>query len=709
MFRLISLSIFLLFSLNLHSQAKVDLDQSVPLWMEYEANSNEATLNWIADSNASNYYVSKVSTFQSLIPLGTLEGSATDFFVGALSKGDIYSFHIRKDIAGRGIINVGIEIPAVHKRGRCLIAIDDILSLPLANEIDQLIEDIRMDGWQVDTLHISQEEEVVSVKSKVVEWYDENYENSQSLFLLGHIPVPYSGNSAHDGHGNHQGAWAADLFYGEVDGNWTDLFVNNTTPSREKNKNIPGDGKYDPTNNPSNLEIEVGRVDFNDLPAFPDDEIELTRQYLNKSHEFKVGNNQYPRRALVENNFSGFPEGFGQSAWRNFPAMFGGDSVTTQNYDVLLETDKYLCSYACGGGSYTSCSGVGTTSNLWVAKNIQTVFTLTFGSYFGDWDSQNNFLRSALGSGDVLVNAWAGRPAWQIFDMAIGKHIGYSAMKSQDASGSFYNQGNSPKSAHIALMGDPTLRLHPVKRAENLVANFDNGDVHLDWEASGDASHGHLIYRREIGAEWSLIAEVDSVNTFIDICLGSNTNYEYMVKALKLEYSGSGSYYNSSLGITTEVLTGENPLLTAYYPDSDMDGYGNFEGIVFECMIPPGFAENGLDCDDTNSDINPDGIEIPNNDIDEDCDGMDLLVGVDDIEGIDIKIYPNPTNGILYITGDIQDDWTYKLYNAQGLLIKSASLTNRINIENFDNGLYWLELNSDDKLRSIYKSIILIR
>jgi hypothetical protein len=542
-----------------------------------------------------------------------------------------------------------------------------------------------------------------------VDWYDSDYENSQTLFLLGHIPVPYSGNSAHDGHTNHQGAWAADLFYGEVDGNWTDIFVNNTTPSREKNKNIPGDGKYDPTSNPSNLEIEVGRVDFNDLPAFPDDEIELTRQYLNKSHEFKIGKNQYPRRALVENNFSGFVEGFGQSAWRNFPAMFGADSVSVQNYDVLLESEKYLCSYACGGGSYTSCSGVGTTANLWVAKDIKTVFTLTFGSYFGDWDSQNNFLRSALGSGDVLVNAWAGRPTWQVFDMAIGKHIGFSAMKSQDATGSFYNQGNSPKSAHIALMGDPTLRLHPVRKAENLVANFENGDVQLTWKASEDATHGHYVYKKDSESEWSWIATIDTGTTFIDICVGSNTNYEYMVKAVKLEHSGSGSYYNSSLGISAEILTGENPFLTTFYPDADMDGYGNIEGQVVGCFIPPGFAENSLDCDDTNSDINPDGIEIPNNDIDEDCDGMDLLVGVEDIDDIDIKVYPNPTSGLINIEGDLLAGWSYIIYNAQGRKLKNAVLTNRINIDEFENGLYWLELISGKRDRSVYKSIILNR
>ena len=694
MIKYISVFSFLLLLTNGISQAKVDLDRSVPVWMEYDTSSNFANLNWIADENAANYYVSKVTNGTNLMPLVTLDGDATGYIIGLMTKGEKLDFHVRKDIVGRGIISVGIELPALHERGRCLIAIDDILSDSLVTEINQLIEDITMDGWEVDTLHIPQSAEVVKVKTKIKEWYDETYGLSQTLFLLGHIPVPYSGNTQHDGHNNHQGAWAADVFYGELNGNWTDSFVDNTTPSRAKNDNIPGDGKYDQTSIPSNVELEVGRVDFHDLPAFEKDEIELTRQYLNKNHEFKIGNKEYPRRALVENNFSGFAEGFGQSGWRNFPTMFGGDSVSVKNYDVVLESNKYLFSYACGGGSYTSCSGVGTTQNLWATKDLQTVFTLNFGSYFGDWDSQNNFLRAALGSGDILVNAWSGRPIWQLYDMALGKHIGVSTKLSQDAFGTFYSQGNSAKSAHIALMGDPTLRLHAIKPAEALTATFFDGDNQLDWSTSADASHGYFVYRRESGTNWQLVAEFVESTSFLDYCVNSNTNYEYMVKAVKLERSGSGSYFNTSLGISTSILTGENPNLNIYYADNDMDGYGNAFDVTMACNIPLGFIDNFMDCDDTNADINPDGIEIPNNGIDEDCDGVDLLVGVEELEELEIVVYPNPTSGLILIGGEKLEGLRYRLYNVRGEVVKSGGLVRSIDISGEVDGLYWLEVRS---------------
>lgn len=692
------------------SQAKVDLDRSVPVWMEFDVSSNEATLKWIGDGNATNYYVSQVGAFQNLIPIATLDGTATEFKIGILNPGGVYNYHIQKDVNGRGIINVGIEVPAVHQRGRCLVVIDDLLAPPLENEIEQLMEDIEMDGWTVDTLHVSQSDEVVNVKSRIVEWYDDGYEFSQSVFLLGHVPVPYSGNTAHDGHGNHQGAWAADMFYADADGNWTDFIVNNTTPSRDANKNVPGDGKYDQTKYPSILEMEIGRVDFNNMPAFQDDEIELTRKYLNKNHAFKIGNKEYPRRALVENNFSSFPEGFGQSAWRNYPSMFGGDSVSTQNYDVVLETEKYLCSYACGGGSYTSAAGIGSTSNLWAAKDLQTVFTMTFGSYFGDWDSQNNFLRGALGSGDILTNAWAGRPVWQFFDMGLGHHIGLSAIKSQAASGSFYNQGNSSQSAHIALMGDPTLRLHPMKPAQNLNAVFIDGDIELTWDVSNDGSDGYFVYKKEAGTDWSFLVNLaDDATKFSDYCVKPNTSYSYMVKAVKLEHSGCGSYFNTSLGIATPIVSGDNPNYTAYYPDADMDGFGDPNGLLYECVVPPGFSENGLDCDDTNSEINPNGIEIPNNGIDEDCNGEDLLVSLDELEFENINIYPNPTSGILFIEGLEELNWSYSIYNSLGIRVSIGKKENRIDLQSFENGIYWIELSFEDNQKKITRPVILVK
>jgi len=59
---------------------------------------------------------------------------------------------------------------------------------------------------------------------------------------------------------------------------------------------------------------------------------------------------------------------------------------------------------------------------------------------------------------------------------------------------------------------------------------------------------------------------------------------------------------------------------TAWYPDNDGDGFGSPAGEVVECFAPPGFVEDGGDCNDDVDSIYPDADENCDG-IDNDCDG----------------------------------------------------------------------------------------
>lgn len=60
----------------------------------------------------------------------------------------------------------------------------------------------------------------------------------------------------------------------------------------------------------------------------------------------------------------------------------------------------------------------------------------------------------------------------------------------------------------------------------------------------------------------------------------------------------------------------------SWYKDSDADGFGNSTAIVLSDVQPSGYVSNSLDCDDTNADIQPNATEIPGNDLDENCDNI---------------------------------------------------------------------------------------
>ncbi len=701
-------------SLAVFAQVQSDLTKSVPLWLEFDSTTNQSVLNWMPDPLASQYQISEFEYGPNILTnlIGEVDGTTNEYTVGTLNPGELYGFQLDKttpgEASGMGLIYLGLEVPAIHDRGRCLIAIDDVLTVPLQLEIDQFMLDLTMDGWLVDTINVSRSLGVVDVKTRIQTWYDADYSSSQTLMILGRVAVPYSGNFAYDGHANHQGAWSADTYYAEMDGNWTDEFVDNTTPSRDANKNIPGDGKFDQTGIPGLVELEVGRVDFFNLPAFEEDEIELTRNYFNKNHAFRIGDKDIPRRAIIENNFASFAEGFGQSGWRSFVPMFGADQVSSGNYDVVLDTSAYLCSYACGSGSYTSAGGIGNTVNLWASKDIQTVFTMNFGSYFGDWDSQNNFLRSALASGEVLTNAWAGRPVWHLYRMALGRHIGFCAMESQNAYSFDYNQGTGAHSSHMALMGDPTLRLHPMKPASNLSLAFTDGDMNLSWEASVEAENGYFVYRKTGDGDWEILSEFSEQTSFTDHCIQPFTDYTYMVKAIRLENTGSGSYYNTSLGTTTNISVQENSAMTLFYADADMDGFGDPDMELLSCDLPAGFVDNNLDCNDENESIHPNVMEIPNNGIDEDCEDGDLVTSLNEISGKSISIYPNPTSGLLKVEIENLDNLSYKVFNTYGELVRSASLAFQLDLSDVGSGVYWLEIMDEQSLERVNKKIIVL-
>ena len=61
---------------------------------------------------------------------------------------------------------------------------------------------------------------------------------------------------------------------------------------------------------------------------------------------------------------------------------------------------------------------------------------------------------------------------------------------------------------------------------------------------------------------------------------------------------------------------------TDWYPDTDLDGYGDASGaVVTACDEPSGFTDDDSDCDDDATDVNPGATEDCNG-YDDDCDGF---------------------------------------------------------------------------------------
>ena len=538
-------------------------DRSVRMWAEAQSSPTRITLRWKAHTNTTGFTVyRKLKGATSWgAPIANLGASALEYVDNTVQTGVSYEYKVVRSTSnlgqGFGYVNAGIEIPMVEWRGTVVLIVDNTFSVPLATQLARLESDLEGDGWKVVRHDVSRTAPVTSVKSLVVNAYNADPTNVKAVLLIGHVPVPYSGNLAPDGHGEHYGAWPADVYYGDVNGTWTDNSVNSTASSWPRNHNVPGDGKFDQTTIPSPVELAVGRVDMYDLPVFGQSETALLGNYLNKLSNWKHKLMTANMRGLVDDNFTGYTDAFSQNAWRGFGPLVHPDNVQALDYFGTLGSQSYLWSYGCGGGWFTGANGVGDTPDF-QSTQVQTVFTILFGSYFGDWDNQNNFLRAPLASGRTLTNFWAGYPNWYFHHMGLGETIGYGAVLSQNNGGGHYEPANwQAGRVHMALMGDPTLRMHVVAPPTNVnVVSTVGTSATVSWTASAEPVLGYHVYRYVNAAQgWQRRTTTPVTGTsFTDNTTGLAGNVRYMVRALKLENTYSGSYYNLSQGAFGTVL-----------------------------------------------------------------------------------------------------------------------------------------------------------
>lgn len=568
---------------------------AVELEAAVRASPARITLRWLAMSGSTGFTVyRKPRTATSWgTAVATLAGSATEYNDDTAVAGTLYEYRVVRTgspngttasaAPGTGYISAGIGVGPIERPGAILLVVDDTLASALSSRITQLTTDLQGEGWVVHRRDVSRTAAVTAVRSTINAVRTED-SRLRAVYLIGHVPVPYSGNTAPDGHGEHQGAWPADSYYADLDGTYTDSTVNQGGAARTENRNVPGDGKFDQNSPPSSVEVEVGRVDFWNMPAFSRTETQLVEDYLDRAHAFRTRASVPTNRGLVWDNINWAGYALAASAHRASSALVGianttryseftSPSVYSGPYFNLVDEQSYLFAAHYAGGSYTG-SGAGNTSDLAGSIDNGAVFIMSLGSYFGDWDNQDNFLRAQIARGAGLVSVWSGLPNWWFHPLAMGETAGACARIAHDngSSGLYTPHQNGWSSSvgrgHLALHGDPALRMRYVGQPGSFAVTNTGGNATFTWTAASGSPDGYFLYERNPTTN-ELSRVVASMVTGTSHSTGSValvSGRTYAVRAAKLEQSATGTYWNLGLAAFATAST-STPAMDAGVPD----------------------------------------------------------------------------------------------------------------------------------------------
>jgi hypothetical protein len=575
------LSVFLAFFLiSFPVKSQTARDVAVELYTSWEEGKG-LKLQWKSDPNAKKYEVYTRSAGGIGWDLKDTFGvNGLSYLDTTMKKGMVREYRVAKwhtkysGFAGNGYITAGYEVPQ-KSLGKVLIAVDSSYSIALSKEISEYVDQLTREGWECITKSFLRNDSVTRIKAWVKNQYMSDTAGVKALILLGRIPVPYSGNFRPDAHPEHTGAWPADLYYGSFSINWTDATINNTSAARSNNHNTPGDGKFDLSryntsatlpNAAQKVELPVGRIDLYDMASFSANDTVLVARYIRKNLAFRRGDFRAVNRSLIDDNFGYFnSEAFASGGFRNF-SVHAADSVFERDYVSSMRKSSYLWSYGCGSGYYTGASGVASSSDF-VTDSILNPFTLTFGSYYGDWDNADNFLRAPLASrGWGLVSVWSGRPYWLMHTTALGQPM-YTAVLNTYNSYPNYNTAGQYSGVHVALMGDPTLKVYPVpalKRVKVVNTCSLENKSQIQWKSTGADADSIRIDWLDSKNQWAHYKTVASTDTFCSLNFDTG-RYTLSVRPKKLMSSSSGTWWDLGAREIRSFIVNPLPTISLNY------------------------------------------------------------------------------------------------------------------------------------------------
>lgn len=454
-------------------------------------------------------------------------------------NGEAYEYSVRS-LSGTTANNAlahfvaTINTPLNDSRGAVLIVVEDTWTTELEEELKLLELNLAGDGWVVERMLWNREGQNNGADLKAaIQTAVANNPDINSLFIFGAVEMVKSGYLAPDGHAAH--SHETDLFYGDLDGLWTD--TNNSS------NYVAGDGEYDQSDYPSTIELRTGRVTFHDMPAFKKTEVEYLRDYIHKEHAYRLRHRDVTYQNFVGDDFYLYATNMTLK-----PMVGTGNWNNAGNLDQIIGDESYLVA-------------VGARTSSWDAARDgfqKAIFTACFRSHIQEWWSKNNNMRGMLTQPDWGLTAlWGGRPAWYLHKLAAGAPIGQSVIDTQnDLKNSrstrdyeYYSDEYPYPKVSTNLMGDPTIRVSHVEPVGNLnITRLNANNIRLSWTPSPATDLiGYHVYSssERLGPYERLTATPISATTY-DAPAATGSDTWFQVRAVADVTVRTGVYEDQS-------------------------------------------------------------------------------------------------------------------------------------------------------------------
>jgi PKD repeat protein len=348
--------------------------------------------------------------------------------------------------------------------------------------------------------------------------------------------------------------------------------------------NTTGDNKFDAEDmneiGPNdNLELGFGRIDFS---AQISGEYDSLRTYFGKLHRYKMAGADFQpgRRAIMRGNFGILTKAY----LADMPGLLG---MTNLDYIVAADRPAVPSADYDADSDYTKTNG----PYLFYFKGSEgpgysdggrAVFWTGMQSHWGYWfepsySSGQTKMQQRLAEDNFCLSfTWYIGGLSSQYDVSYLYHrlgMGYDAGDMMRVSMSDRNSTNQPyvkaqSPLFMQHMGDPALRIFMFAPPTGLQVWKSGGTPVLAWRASVAPSNepqvlGYHVYRSDNpnGPFIRLTSNYVTTTNYADATASSGKWY-YQVKAVRLETTGGGTYYNTSLAAQQDIdlTNGPNPL-----------------------------------------------------------------------------------------------------------------------------------------------------